>query len=56
MYAIDNYFEAIPKNKAAQKAHDKQQAKFDRLVARGKTPDWKKAIVKLDPGQTIELN
>ena len=41
MYAIDNYFAAIPKNKAAQNAHDKQQAKFDRLVARGKTPDWK---------------
>ena len=41
MYAIDNYFEAMPKNKAAQKAHDKQQKKFDRLVARGKTPDWK---------------
>ena len=41
MYAIDNYFNAIPKNKAAQKAHDKQQAKFDKIVARGKTPDWK---------------
>ena len=41
LYAIDNYFEAIPKNKAAQKAHDKQQKKFDKLVARGKTPDWK---------------
>ena len=41
MYAIDNYFEAVPKNKAAQKAHDKQQKKYDRLVSRGKTPDWK---------------
>ena len=41
IYAIDNYFEAIPKNAAAQKAHDKQQAKFDKIVARGKTPDWK---------------
>ena len=41
MYAIDNYFDAIPKNKATQKAHDKQQAKFDKLVKRGKTPDWK---------------
>ena len=41
IYAIDNYFEAVPKNKAAQKAHDKQQKKYDRLVARGKTPDWK---------------
>ncbi len=41
MYAIDNYFEAMPKNKAAQKAHDKQQAKYDKIVARGKTPEWK---------------
>ena len=47
MYAIDNYFGAIPKNKAAQKAHDKQQKKFDKLVAKGKTPDWKVIPVAL---------
>ena len=41
LYAINNYFLAIPRNVAAKKAHDKQQLKFDRLVARGKTPDWK---------------
>ncbi len=41
LYAIDNYFNAIPRNRAAQRAHDKQQAKYDRLVARGKKPDWK---------------
>ena len=41
LYAVDNYFNAIPRNHAAQKAHDKQQAKYDRLVARGKKPDWK---------------
>ena len=41
IYAIDKYFEAIVKNAAAQKAHDKQQAKFDKIVARGKTPEWK---------------
>ncbi len=40
-HAIDNYFGAIPKNVAAQKAHDKQQAKYDKLCARGKTPEWK---------------
>ncbi len=40
-YAINNYFEAIPRNAAAQKAHDKQQAKYDQLCARGKKPDWK---------------
>ncbi len=41
LHAVDGYFAAIQKNKAAQKAHDKQQAKFDRIVARGKTPEWK---------------
>ena len=40
-YAVNNYFGAIKKNKATQKQHDKQQAKFDKIVARGKTPDWK---------------
>ncbi|MBQ8622862.1 MAG: ABC transporter ATP-binding protein [Oscillospiraceae bacterium] len=39
--AIDSYFEGIKRNKASQKAHDKQQAKYDRLCARGKKPDWK---------------
>ena len=49
--AINSYFLAIPRNKAVQKAHDKQQAKFDRIVARGKTPDWKvipAALIDLD--------
>lgn len=41
LHAVDNYFEAIPKNKAAQAAHDKQQSKYDKIIARGKTPDWK---------------
>ena len=51
MYAIDNYFNAIKKNKVAQAAHDKQQKKFDKLVAQGKTPDWKvvpAALINLD--------
>ena len=41
IHTIDSYFEAIKKNKAAKAAHDKQQAKYNRLVARGKTPEWK---------------
>ncbi|MGM9632418.1 MAG: oligopeptide/dipeptide ABC transporter ATP-binding protein [Eubacteriales bacterium] len=51
LHAIDNYFEAIPKNKAAQRAHDKQQAKYDKIVASGKTPEWKvipAALIDLD--------
>ncbi len=49
--AIDSYFAGIVRNKASQKAHDKQQAKYDRLCARGKKPDWKvipAALVDLD--------
>ena len=41
IHTIDSYFGAIKKNKAAKAAHDKQQAKYDRLVRRGKTPEWK---------------
>ena len=37
---IETYFEAIKKNVKAQKVHDKDQKKYDRLVASGKTPDW----------------
>ncbi len=41
LHTIDSYFEAIEKNKVAKAAHDKQQAKYNRLVRRGKTPEWK---------------
>ena len=50
-YATENYFNAIPRNEAAQKAHDKQQAKYDALCAKGKKPDWKvipAALINLD--------
>ena len=39
--AIDFYFAGVERNVQTQDAHDKQQAKYDRLVARGKNPDWK---------------
>lgn len=38
--AVETYFAAIPRNKKAQRAHDRDQARYDRLVAKGKTPDW----------------
>ncbi len=41
IHAIDSYFGAIKKNKASKKIHDKQQAKYNRLVRMGKKPDWK---------------
>ncbi len=48
---IDRYFKSIGKNAKAIKVHDKSQAKFDRLIARGKTPEWKvvaAAVTDLD--------
>ncbi len=38
--AFDTYYNAIPRNKANKRAHDREQRKYDRIVARGKTPDW----------------
>ena len=40
---IKKYFDAIPANRQAVKKHDKDQKKHDRLVARGKNPDWEVA-------------
>ena len=40
---IDTYFDAIVKNVKAEKVHDRDQKKHDKLVAKGKTPDWEVA-------------
>lgn len=45
--AIDTYFAAIPNNKKEQKRFDREQAKFDKLIARGKTPDYKVVPAKI---------
>lgn len=39
--ALNKYFEGIRKNPKEQKRYEKQQAKYDRLIDKGKTPDWK---------------
>ena len=49
--ALEAYYNAIPRNKAAIKAHDKQQRKYDSLVRSGKTPDW-----EVIPAALIDLN
>ncbi len=49
--ALDVYFNGIVRNAAAKKSHEKQQAKYDALVKKGKTPDWgvaPLALVDLD--------
>ena len=40
-HEIDVYFNAIGKNHKEELKHEKAQAKYDRLVAAGTTPDWK---------------
>lgn len=49
--AIDTYFDAIPNNKKEQKRFDREQAKYDKLIARGKTPDY-----KVVPAKIVDLN
>ncbi|HAT83562.1 MAG TPA: hypothetical protein DE061_00675 [Clostridiales bacterium] len=51
MRAINTYFEAIPNNAKEQKRFDRDQAKFDKLVAKGKTPDY-----KVIPAKIIDLD
>ena len=48
--AINSYFDGIPKNVQAAKLHAKQQKKYDRLIARGKTPTW-----KVTPSTAVDL-
>jgi hypothetical protein len=49
--AVKTYFEGIPKNAQAAKNHAKQQKKYDRLVAKGKTPSW-----KVTPSTAVDLD
>ena len=48
--AVNTYFEGIPKNEKAAKLHAKQQKKYDKLVAKGKTPTW-----KVTPSTAVDL-
>lgn len=40
---IDRYFSAIAANQKEEKAYEKAKAKHDRLLEKGKEPDWKLA-------------
>lgn len=48
---LHTYFEGINKNKRAAKVHEKQQKKYDRMVAKGKQPSWKVA-----PSTAVDLD
>lgn len=51
LHAINTYFDAVPNNVKEQKRFDRDQAKFDKLVARGKRPDY-----KVIPAKIIDLD
>ncbi|MBQ2723671.1 MAG: ATP-binding cassette domain-containing protein [Clostridia bacterium] len=49
--ALDKYFDAVNTNPKEQAKYDKSKAQWDRLNAKGKTPDWKvtpPAIIDLE--------
>ena len=44
---LNKYFDAFKGNVKAQKIHDRDQRKYDRIVAKGKTPDWQVAAASI---------
>lgn len=44
---INRYFSSITKNRDEEKRYAKAKAKYDRLAARGKTPEWKVVEAKI---------
>ena len=53
---LDRYFGANSKNAKAQKKYDREKAKFDRLVARGKTPDYQVAAAAITDQELVKSN
>ncbi len=53
---ISRYFGSIGKNAKAQRQHDAQQRKYDRIVARGKEPDWKVAEASVTDLELVKSN
>ena len=50
-HAINVYFNGVKNNPVEQTKFNRQKAKYDRLVASGKTPDW-----KLKPANLVDLD
>ena len=53
---LDTYFGATAKNQKAQKIHDRDQKKFDKIIAKGKTPDWQVAAAALIDMDLVKAN
>ena len=55
-HEVNTYFDAIGKNAKAQKAHDKEQRKYDAQVAKGKEPDWEVAAAAITDLELVKEN
>ena len=53
---IDTYFTGKVKNVKAQRIHDKDQRKHDKLVAQGKKPDWEVAAAATTDLELVKTN
>ena len=53
---IDTYFTAIGKNAKAMKVYETNKRKHDRLVARGKNPDWEVAAAAVTDLELVKSN
>ena len=53
---IDNYFHSIGANARAVKVHDRDQRKHDRIVEKGKKPDWEVAEAAVTDLELIKDN
>ncbi len=53
---VARYFDSIGKNVTAQKRYERQKRKHDRLVARGKEPDWKVAEASITDLELVKAN
>ena len=53
---LDRYFAANGKNAKAIKLYNKEKAKYDRLVAKGKTPDYEVAAAAVVDQELIKQN
>lgn len=53
---LDSYFHSIGANKKAEKVHARDQRKYDRVVAKGKKPDWEVAEASVVDLELIKEN
>ena len=55
-HELEVYFKANKKNAKAQKAYKKQKAKYDKMVAKGKTPDYEVAAAAIIDQEMVKDN